>query len=247
MSKHLLTLLLAILILSGCKKDIVPSTASVSKKEVGSVTVNNIDFGYLAAKGQLQFEDKDGTTTSGYSLRMKKDSIIWISVQPGLGIEAARIKITQDSVYFMNRLQKEYATTDFSFLSDRFNVDVTYDVLQAILLGNYQSAGEEKVMDEGETQHVQQLRPDLLLDYFINKSNHKLEQLLVQDQQTGNTITVKYGAFEPLGSVPFAHEVAAQILQKGQVSMFKLDHSKVEVTEELLSFPFTVPAEYKRL
>lgn len=247
MIKHLLTLLLGLLVLASCKKGVVPSTATVTKEEVGAVTVNNIAFDYLTAKGQLELEDKGETISSGYSLRIKKDSIIWVSVQPGLGIEAARIKITQDSVYFMNRLQKEYAATDFNFLSDRFKIDINFDVLQAILLGNYQATGQEKVMDEGEMQHAQQLRTNLLLDYFINRSSHKLEQFLVQDQQTGNTITVKYSDFQPLGTVPFAHEMAAQVLQKGQLSVFKLEHSKVAVTDEVLSFPFAVPTNYKRL
>lgn len=247
MSKPLLALLLSITLLAGCKKDVVPSNASVTTEEVGSVVVSNIDFNYLTAKGQLEFEDKKETTSSGYSLRIKKDSIIWVSVQPGLGIEAARLKITQDSVYFMNRIHKEYAATDFSFLSDRFQVEINYDVLQAMLLGNYKATGQEKVMNEGELQHVQQLQVNHLFDYFINKKNQKLEQFLIQDQQTGNSITVKYNNFQPVGSVAFAHLMNAQILQKGQVSQFKLDHSKVTVTEEILTFPFTVPADYERL
>lgn len=247
MSKPLLTLLLGVLILAGCKKDVVPSNASVSKEEVGTLTVNNISFNYLTARGQLELEDKNETTSSGYSLRMKKDSIIWVSVLPGLGIEAARFKITQDSVYFMNRIHKEYVATDFTFLSDRFQVDINFDVLQAIFLGNYQATGQEKVMNEGHMHHVQQLRPDLILDYFINRNNQKLEQFLVQDQQSGNTITVKYSKFQPVGNVPFAYTMAAQVLQKGQVSVFNLNHNKVTVTDELLTFPFTVPADYKRL
>lgn len=247
MSKHLLTLLLGIFILAGCKKDVVPSNASVFKEEIGSVVVNNINFGYLTAKGQLELEDKGEFTSSGYSLRMKKDSIIWVSVLPGLGIEAARLKITQDSVYFMNRIHKEYAATDFTFLSKRFQVDVNFDVLQAIFLGNYHANGQEKVMNTGQMHHVQQLRPDLLLDYFINTSNHKLEQFIVQDQQSGNTINVKYSSFKNIGEIPFANIMAAQVIQKGQISVFTINHSKVTVTEEVLSFPFTVPADYKRL
>ena len=247
MSKHLLTLLLGLFILAGCKKDVVPTTATVTKEDVGSITINNISFDYLTAKGQLQLEDKGETTSSGYSLRIKKDSIIWVSVQPGLGIEAARLKITQDSVYFMNRLHKEYAATDFSFLSERFNVDITFTVLQNLLLGNYQATGQEKVMREGDLQHVQQIQPDMLFDYFINNNNHKLEQFLIKDQLTDNTITAKYTNFQAVGTVPFAHGMTAQVMQQGEVSVFKLNHSKVTLTEEILSFPFTVPADYKRL
>lgn len=247
MSKQLLRLLLGIFLLAGCKKDVVPSDAAVSREEVGSISVNNISFNYLTARGQLELEDKNETTSSGYSLRMKKDSILWVSVLPGLGIEAARFKITQDSVYFMNRIHKEYVATDFTFLSNRFQVDINFDVFQAIFLGNYQSTGNEKVMDVGQMHHIQQLRTDLILDYFINRKNLKLEQFLVQDKQSGNTITVKYSKFQPVGSIPFAYSMSAQVLQQGEVSVFNLNHSKVTITDELLNFPFTVPADYKRL
>src|SRR5690606_6159710 len=134
-----------------------------------------------------------------------KDSIIWVSVQLGLGIEAARMKITQDSVYLMNRLHREYLAKDYSFLSKRFNVEMNYEVMQAILLGNYQPQGQEKVMDAGDLQHIQQLRTNLLFDYFISEQNQKLQQLNVLDQFTGNTITVKYNSFQEVGQVAFAH------------------------------------------
>ncbi len=247
MNKLLFCGLAGLLILSGCKKDVVPTAAETTTETVGRVAVQNIEFDYLTARGQLKLEDRDGTTTSAYSMRMKKDSIIWVSVQPGLGIEAARMKITQDSVYLMNRLHREYLAKDYSFLSKRFNVEMNYEVMQAILLGNYQPQGQEKVMDAGDLQHIQQLRTNLLFDYFISEQNQKLQQLNVLDQFTGNTITVKYNSFQEVGQVAFAHEMAAQVWQKGQGATFTLNHSKVTTTSEVLDFPFTVPADYKRL
>lgn len=247
MSKLLLYGLLSIILLSGCKKDVIPSDASANTETIGRVSVQNIDFNYLTARGQLKLEDKGETTTSGYALRVKKDSVIWVSVLPGLGIEAARFKITQDSIYVINRIHKEYTATDFSFLSKRFKVDVNYDVLQAILLGNYQPQGHEKVMDTDKMQHIQQMRPSLLFDFFIARDNQKLQQLNVVDQFTGNTITVKYNNFQAVGQVAFAHEMAAQVIQTGMESTFVLSHSKVTTTSEELTFPFAVPSDYKRL
>ncbi len=247
MNKQLLLGLLAFVLLTACKKETLPTTASATTETIGKVTVRNLNFNYLSAKGSLTMEDRGESITSGYSMRIKKDSVIWVSVQPGLGIEAARLKITQDSVYLMNRLRREYTATSYAYLSNKFKVDVNYEVLQAILLGNYQPNGQEKTMDEADQQHVQQIRENLLFDYFIGKQNHKLQQLNVQDQQTGSTITVKYNTFQPIGEVPFAHALAAQIQQPGQVSNFNLTHSRVTVTDEVLDFPFTVPSDYTKL
>ncbi|QCR24413.1 DUF4292 domain-containing protein [Pontibacter sp. SGAir0037] len=247
MNKQFFIYLLAIVMFSACKKEIAPTTASTTTETVGNVSIKNLEFNYLSARGNLKFEDKGQTTSSGYALRMKKDSVIWISVLPGLGIEAARIKITQDSVYVMNRLQKEYIATDYRFLSNQFRVNLNFDAVQAILIGNYQPVGREKAIDEGQMHHVQQLRNYLLFDYFINKESEKLQQLHVNDQQSGNNIVVKYENFQNIGAVPFAHALAAQILQAGQTSVFNLTHNRVTITDDPQDFPFTVPGDYKKL
>ncbi|MFD3003377.1 DUF4292 domain-containing protein [Pontibacter toksunensis] len=246
MSKHILLCLAVVFLLAGCKRETAPTTASATTETVGTVAVNNFDFNYLSSKGQITLNDKNQNLSSGVSIRMKKDSVIWVSVQPGLGIEAARMMLTQDSVYLMNRLQKEYVATDYTFLRNKFQVDVNFEVLQSILLGNLQTQGTEKAMDEGNLQHVQQLRENLLFDYFIGRLNSKLQQLNVQDKNTGNTITVKYDSFQNIGQEPFAHALAAQVLQKGEVSDFKLNYNRVAVSDEMLSFPFSIPTDYKR-
>lgn len=247
MNRQLVIYLLGIFLFAACKKETVPTTASSTTETIGNVTVRNLDFTFLSSRGNLTLEDKGQTTNTGFALRMKKDSIIWISVLPGLGIEAARIKITQDSVFILNRLQKEYVATDYKFLSNQFNVSLNYDVLQAILIGNYQAAGAEKAIDEGLQQHIQQLRNYLIFDYFISKDNQKLQQLNIEDKQTGNNIAVKYDNFQNIGDVPFAYALAAQVLQAGKVSVFNLAHSRVTITSEAQEFPFFVPGDYKKL
>ena len=247
MSKHLMLFLCGLLLLASCKKETVPTSASAATTTVGTVKVDNLDFAYLSSKAQITLNDNNDNLSSGVSIRVQKDSVIWMSVLPGLGIEAARLMLTQDSVYFMNRLKKEYAATDYSFLRSKLQVDVNYDVLQAILLGNYQTLGSEKVMAQDNSHHIQQQRQNLTLDYFISSLNNKLQQLNALDRNTGNTITVKYNSFSPIGQVPFAHELVAQVLQKGQVSDFTLKHSRITVSEEPLTFPFAVPTDYTRL
>ncbi|WP_114782726.1 DUF4292 domain-containing protein [Botryobacter ruber] len=246
MNKPLLLFLLGLLILSSCKKEAAP-VASATTETVGSVTVQNLDFDYLSARSQLKVEDNNGSQSSGMSLRIRKDSIIWASILPGLGIEAARIKITQDSVFVVNRMRKEYIATDYDYLRNKFKVDLNYDILQAILLGNYLPNPTEKVMQEAELQHVQQLRNNLLFEYIIGLQNQKLVQLNVNDKQTGNTINVSYNNFQPVGPVPVAYGMEAQVVQAKQTSTFTLNHSRITVASEILDFPFTVPADYKRL
>lgn len=248
MSRNLLLCLISLLTLASCKKESVPTTASVTTETVGNLAVKNLDFTYLSAKSSISLSGNGENLSSSVSLRIKKDSIIWMSAIPALGIEAARIKFTQDSVHVINRLRKEYTATDYRYLRNKLNIDVNFNVLQAILLGNYQPTGSEKVIEEAQLQHIQQLRQNLLFDYFVGREQQKIQQLNIQDQNTGNNITVRYDNFQAVGPVPFAHSLAAQVtMQKGQASDFSLNHSRVTITDEALTFPFNVPSDYKRL
>jgi hypothetical protein len=48
---------------------------------------------------------------------MKKDSLIWISVNGALGIEGMRVLIDKDSVRILNKLDKEYQVRSLEYLT----------------------------------------------------------------------------------------------------------------------------------
>lgn len=81
------------------------------------------------------------------NLRIKRDSIIWISLSSIFGIEVARIMLTPDSLKFIDRLNKKYFTGDYKYLNKIFlsddlsaialakseNIDLDYFTIQSIL------------------------------------------------------------------------------------------------------------------
>jgi len=69
-------------------------------------------------------------------IRMKKDTAIWISLR-SYNIEGARMLITKDSVKFINRLDKTYYSGDFVFLTNRFEMDMDYNMIQAIITNSF--------------------------------------------------------------------------------------------------------------
>lgn len=240
----------SVLLFTSCKKTNVPLASSQPGTEVGSG--KNLNFQYLSAKGRMQFEEEDGKVTSGVSVRLLKDSIIWISVVPGFGIEAARVKITRDSVFMVNRLQRNYFTGDYSLLKEKFKVDVNFDLVQAILLGNYVSnpAGNEKVITQTPLQHLRQEVNNLLIDQFLDVSTAKLKKLTIKDQKTKNSINVDYSNFEQIGTQHFAKNSLIVVQQnqgeKSAGAIVTIEYNKVNLDEEVLAFPFSVPSGYTR-
>ena len=96
------------LVINSCKS--TRSTLKQPLKEYGfdylysKMLENHFDFQNVNAKFNISYQqDKDKTDLRG-QLRIKNDSVIWISFSPALGIEGARILLTNDSVKFINRL-----------------------------------------------------------------------------------------------------------------------------------------------
>ncbi|WP_251621275.1 DUF4292 domain-containing protein [Odoribacter lunatus] len=83
-------------------------------------------------------------------LKVKKDSFIWISLVAPLGIEVARVLLTQDSIKFVNSFNKKYFFTDYQFFYDKFDVQINFDCFQKLLTNvyfNLESCGKDEVKD----------------------------------------------------------------------------------------------------
>jgi hypothetical protein len=70
-------------------------------------------------------------------LRAKKDSIIWISISPLLGIEVARVMITPDSVMMLDRIHNKYQVNTFETINKLLQLKVNFEIVQALLYGNF--------------------------------------------------------------------------------------------------------------
>ncbi len=97
---------------------------------------NQVTFNSLNSKFTIDYKkDKSKTSLKG-QLRIQSDSLMWLSFSPALGIEAARISLTNDSVKFINRLNKSYFTGKYKILDSLLNTTIEYSILQSMILGN---------------------------------------------------------------------------------------------------------------
>jgi Domain of unknown function (DUF4292) len=250
MSNRLALLLLSsILLLGSCTRNLLPGkkpAAAVPMPE--AVRAANVDFRFLAAKGKAQFGDQSGNI----NVRIRKDSVIWISASL-IGIEGGRIYITRDSVQVLDKLHKEYYAGDFAYLSQRLNVPVNFEMVQALLLGNYlaplSAAVQPTVATEGPMQRVNYEQAGLLVQQLVNLDRARIQQLQVQAPASQNKLTVDYSDFRPLERTPqqFAYSTLVQVQQGPTPPMtVTLTYRSVDVDKERLQFPFSVPKGYAR-
>jgi hypothetical protein len=223
---------------------------------------NELKYGYLSAKFSAVFsQDKHNTSFSG-QIRIQKDSLIWISISPALGIEMVRVLISNDSIKYMNRIDKSFFTSNFDYINTLINSTLDYDMLQSFLTGNdfsfYENSSFKAGIDNHEYKLITTNRRKLkkyvrnneeisipLQNIWLNPETFKISRVMIKELvQNGRKLEGVYeynlndGQLMP-SSVHFALET---INNKNTI---EVNYSKITITDQL-DFPFRIPDKYSR-
>jgi hypothetical protein len=95
------------------------------------VTSNYLPFNKLSVKFDVSINLDSVTHSVNGTLRIRKDSLIWISIAP-LGIDAFKIQFTPDSIMFLNILKKEYFVNSYEYFENKFQTELSFNDLQSI-------------------------------------------------------------------------------------------------------------------
>ena len=139
--------------LYSCKsKKKVTTTDPIRERSAGYLLKryerNEFQYDWVGMKVSAEVLTLGETQSFKANIRMKKDSVIWISISPALGIEVLRVLITPDSVKYVSKIpeNKHYYLGGFSVINEISKMDIDFATFQDILLGN--AIGLEK--DEGK-------------------------------------------------------------------------------------------------
>ncbi len=235
------------LTLASCKKEFI----SHKPTDKSQLKVANIDFEYFNARTKVKYREGNRRINGNAHIRIKKDSIIWLSVSPSVGIEVTRILITPDTVLILNRLDKVFYKFGFEEISKYFSFEVNFSLIQAIMLGNLPGAIDDKtiVNKEGDYYVVKQHSGSLDIQSFINNATSKVETVLLNEKPTNNNMTLKYSEFDMLTNYLFPYNCLINLTYKSDkgplVTSITLKYTKAEIPDKPLKFPFNIPNKYE--
>lgn len=96
-----------------------------------------MQWDWLAMKvdAEVTSTDRDGSFSA--TIRMARDSVIWVSISPALGVEVARLKLTPDSVFLISKVpnNKFHYAGDYSAIATWLNTPIGFSDLQDVLIG----------------------------------------------------------------------------------------------------------------
>lgn len=123
--------------LSSCRTARDLSTARLrpmsAEKLLDQAKKNAFEFEDLSIRRiNVQFSNEDNRTSFRANLKASRNENILASVSK-LNIPVARVLLRSDDVTFVNYIDKNYFTGDYSYLSNMLNFDINFDVVQAVI------------------------------------------------------------------------------------------------------------------
>jgi len=126
--------------LSGCKTKRVTQKSPLvnvsSNFILDQVVQSEFEFGTINAKLQASVDAPNQKNSFKINMRAQSDSLIWMSITPALGIEAARLLIQPDTLKYIDKLKNQYFIGDYSLLDSVFRYETRFSFMENLLIGN---------------------------------------------------------------------------------------------------------------
>lgn len=272
--------LLAILLILGCRgpkhaintspPEVTPETRTdfkSSKVLSEKLVENEFTYTWLTSKFDAEAIVDGKSTAFNVSVRAKKDSALWMSISPALGIEVARLLATQDSVKFIDRLNSKYFKGDYNYISQLLHTELDFDMLQSLLLGNSVSFDHEeeklKSMIDNKRYLLSTIRKrklrkvlnensdlrgkkELIQSIWLEPESYKISRIYIEDFNTNRTFDANYSDFKSVDSLSVPFKLVFDIKAEKNLNI-KIDYSKITRTAPPQTFPFSIPAKYEKI
>ncbi len=249
MNKITALLCLIVLLFSACKKNLYNYSNDLQSEEL---EVEEVDFEYLTAKVKIVYQDGKNDLKGTTDIRIKKDSIIWFSASK-VGIEGVRGIVTTDSLVILDKIKKTYSVYNFDELSELFQFNINYQLIQSAITGNltfpYEKSNIQKLP---EYFNYQQKEGKFLFDSYIGRKSMKVEKLVVKDMESQNTLQVVYENFQEIDEqiLPFKVFSSFNYFNKtsglNNKTIVNIVYNKASVVKKPLRFSFRIPQKYEK-
>lgn len=209
-------------------------------------------FDRLESKVNINFKTSQSSNSLAAQVRIQKDSCLWISLQPFLGIEVGRLLLTTDSVFVMNRLQKSYALAALSE-QNIGNDQAVYALraLTSVLSNQFFVPGNKKI--SAKDFDLQEIDKELVMSssykgdkaiFYINTEG-EYHHARLESSLLNFPLIVDYSLFQSTTFGSFPSRVVLSFQEGNEETELRLDYLR-PAYNTMLSFDFPLPGNYKQ-
>ncbi len=234
----------------------IDEEVSVSRT-LSAMKANEADFSFFATRfsGQATV-DGNAYDVSG-TIRIRKDSAIYVSVSPFLGIEMARMVITPEEVRFLNRLEGLYFIGDMGFVNSMLNTNLDYYMLQALLVGNdfdhFATDNFSAAVDDGRfllSNHDRRplSRPgggySIQQNMWLDTKSYRITENLIFEPDAQRSLRARYVRFNEVEDQQVPGGLTIRFADRGSRADLELRYTRTSI-DEPQPMHFSIPDRYR--
>ncbi|HDZ15626.1 hypothetical protein LCGC14_0709000 [marine sediment metagenome] len=206
-----------------------------------------LDFKTLSGKMRIDYADGEDSQGVAVTLRMEKDKAIWISAPFGV----VKALITPGRVTFYNKLQNEYFDGDFSYLSKFVGVELNFEQVQNLLLGQALLNLKDAKYDVGVVGTNYQLKPKKALELFkvlfqVEPKNFRIASQQVSQPVKKRLLQINYTDYQQINKWLLPQKIAVAAIDKDKRSTIDIEYRNIEF-DRPLNFPYDIPSGFDEI
>lgn len=218
-------------------------------KVIESYYNNKNEFSTLYIKAGVQYATEKQNQNVTAEIKIKKDEQILISIR-FLGITMAKASITSTSVSYYEKVKGTYYEGDFSALSQLLGTDLDFNKVQNMLLGRAIDNLKEGKYAETFADQVYRLDEEsdgnIKKSFYIDGNNFTINKQEITQTKEQRMMQVVYANKREFTEMTLPLTLNIDSYQKKGKTEINLEYNSVSFNEEL-SFPYSVPNDYKRI
>lgn len=249
-----------LLFVSSCKSTrvLTPVTPDRAVEQVlSSMQAAQASFDFFSARFTGSVNYGGSQTDIGGTIRLRRDSAIFVSVAPFLGIEVARILITPDHVKILNRLEGTYFEGDMEKINGMLNADLDFYMLQSMLLGNdlaHFSTRNFRLSDDKDVlllYNPERVRLDLRSpnserfeqNMWLDKHSFRITQTTLFEKDSNRNIQAKYPSYTTVQGQSFPSEIFLLFSDLSSTAQLTARYNRITI-DQPQQISFSIPSRY---
>jgi len=269
-SKYLILIILLGFSSCALKKEYVigDNKRLTAKKIVKIINENEHDIKTFQARARIDYFRKNKVKTNTATIRILSGEKIWISAPLG----AIRLLITNDSIKYYNKLERNYIKTSFAYIENIIGLNITYEMLEKLLFGQPVLALNPKdfakKLNMENSQYEDKLRSYIfkkLIDYegtqlqglfYVNPYNFKLnsQKFFDYNDKTTSSIAAVSNDFQKTFSINYkAYNSINKHIYPRKILFLDWDNKSINIDmksviiDKKLNIPFRIPKGYSQV
>lgn len=218
---NLTYILLAFILVTGCKtkKQIVqpePITTDVVGALVKNVQEAEPQFRTAnISKMNMNFAyDNRKLNNISASCRMKRDTVITLSIQPVFGIELFSVEINPDSITVIDKMNRKFYAVTYQYIFQKTGVPLRFENIQAMLTNGLFSIGETgadplklKTGTGSEGKRTVKFQTGKILQETAINNTYEIEQVEISGNDYRYRFLITYDQNQLWGTTRFPKKI----------------------------------------